>query len=144
MSLYLVRHAKAGNRSEWQGDDHIRPAQAGGQAEVEAGIIDKNHALGLLIEDGVEHVVHLLLEVAVHLQHLPQADDASGLHPVLDSFTRDFAHLRAAEADDFEVGLKGLQFTQEPGTMGVAADLTCDDEKTAHWENEECRMTNVE
>ena len=36
MSLFLVRHAKAGNRSEWQGDDHIRPLTPKGWRQAEA------------------------------------------------------------------------------------------------------------
>jgi len=36
MSLFLVRHAKAGKRSQWEGDDSLRPLVAEGvrQAEV--------------------------------------------------------------------------------------------------------------
>lgn len=36
MTLYLVRHAKAGNRSEWQGDDWLRPLTTPGQAQARA------------------------------------------------------------------------------------------------------------
>lgn len=36
MSLYLVRHAKAGNRAEWQGDDRIRPLTPKGWRQAEA------------------------------------------------------------------------------------------------------------
>jgi phosphohistidine phosphatase SixA len=33
--LYLVRHAKAGSRSEWVGDDRPRPLTGKGQAQAE-------------------------------------------------------------------------------------------------------------
>ncbi len=36
MSLYLVRHAKAGNRSEWRGDDQVRPLTPKGWRQAEA------------------------------------------------------------------------------------------------------------
>lgn len=36
MSLYLVRHAKAGNRSEWRGDDRVRPLTPKGWRQAEA------------------------------------------------------------------------------------------------------------
>jgi 8-oxo-dGTP diphosphatase len=34
--LYLVRHAKAGSRSHWVGDDRLRPLSAKGRAQSEA------------------------------------------------------------------------------------------------------------
>jgi 8-oxo-dGTP diphosphatase len=33
--IVLVRHAKAGKRSEWRGDDHKRPLDEGGRAQAE-------------------------------------------------------------------------------------------------------------
>ena len=34
--LYLVRHAKAGSRREWKGDDRARPLSRNGQRQAEA------------------------------------------------------------------------------------------------------------
>ena len=34
--LYLVRHAKAGSRSEWTGDDRLRPLSSKGRVQSEA------------------------------------------------------------------------------------------------------------
>ena len=42
MTLYLVRHAKAGNRSDWQGDDWLRPLTAAGQAQAR-GLLEQFH-----------------------------------------------------------------------------------------------------
>ena len=39
MTLYLVRHAKAGSRSSWDGDDRLRPLTKMGRREAE-GIAD--------------------------------------------------------------------------------------------------------
>ena len=36
MPIYLVRHAKAGNRSTWTEDDHIRPLSEPGRAQANA------------------------------------------------------------------------------------------------------------
>ncbi|MFM7251953.1 MAG: SixA phosphatase family protein [Ilumatobacteraceae bacterium] len=34
--LYLVRHAKAGSRHDWEGDDRDRPLDAAGEAQADA------------------------------------------------------------------------------------------------------------
>jgi 8-oxo-dGTP diphosphatase len=36
LPVYVVRHAKAGNRSEWQGDDRLRPLTKAGRKQAEA------------------------------------------------------------------------------------------------------------
>ena len=36
MTIYLVRHAKAGDRSLWQGDDWLRPLSRAGHAQASA------------------------------------------------------------------------------------------------------------
>lgn len=36
MSIYLVRHAKAGSRSEWEGDDLLRPLSKNGWKQAKA------------------------------------------------------------------------------------------------------------
>ncbi|MEW6152764.1 MAG: phosphoglycerate mutase family protein [Actinomycetota bacterium] len=36
MALYLVRHAKAGDRRDWSPDDHLRPLSPKGQAQAVA------------------------------------------------------------------------------------------------------------
>ena len=36
MSLFLVRHAKAGKRKEWDGDDELRPLDKIGRLQAEA------------------------------------------------------------------------------------------------------------
>ena len=43
MAIYVVRHAKAGDRAEWEGDDRLRPLTKSGhrQAEELAGWLKK-------------------------------------------------------------------------------------------------------
>jgi 8-oxo-dGTP diphosphatase len=36
MSVYVVRHAKAGDRSDWKGDDRLRPLSRSGEKQAEA------------------------------------------------------------------------------------------------------------
>ena len=36
MALFLVRHAKAGSRSTWDGDDFHRPLTASGRTQAKA------------------------------------------------------------------------------------------------------------
>lgn len=36
MTRYLVRHTKAGKRSQWQGDDRLRPVTGSGRRQAEA------------------------------------------------------------------------------------------------------------
>jgi phosphohistidine phosphatase SixA len=36
MPAYVVRHAKAGDRAEWSGDDRLRPRTKSGQRQAEA------------------------------------------------------------------------------------------------------------
>lgn len=36
MTIHLVRHAHAGNRSDWDGDDSVRPLSGKGRAQAEA------------------------------------------------------------------------------------------------------------
>jgi 8-oxo-dGTP diphosphatase len=50
MTAYLVRHAKAGDRSDWEGDDRLRPLSPAGKRQAEA-LVD------LLKDTGIEAVL---------------------------------------------------------------------------------------
>ena len=50
MSVILLRHASAGKREDWSGDDRLRPLDKRGRAQAEA-------LAGLLRARGVTHVV---------------------------------------------------------------------------------------
>ncbi len=50
MPLYLVRHAKAGSRRDWDGPDHARPLSGKGRRQAE-GLVD------LLADRPVERVL---------------------------------------------------------------------------------------
>ena len=50
MTIYLVRHAKAGNRRDWHGEDDLRPLPPSGQRQADA-IADT------LTDVGIERIV---------------------------------------------------------------------------------------
>jgi 8-oxo-dGTP diphosphatase len=50
VTIYLVRHAKAGNRRDWKGEDDLRPVSPSGQRQADA-IADT------LTNVGVERIV---------------------------------------------------------------------------------------
>jgi broad specificity phosphatase PhoE len=50
LTIYLVRHAKAGSRREWRGDDDLRPLSAAGQAQAEQLVI-------ALVDRGITRIV---------------------------------------------------------------------------------------
>jgi 8-oxo-dGTP diphosphatase len=50
VAIYLVRHAKAGNRRDWHGEDDLRPVSPSGQRQADA-IADT------IADVGVERIV---------------------------------------------------------------------------------------
>lgn len=50
MTVYLVRHAKAGDRSRWEGDDRTRPLSGTGRAQA-AALVER------LADATFEHIV---------------------------------------------------------------------------------------
>lgn len=59
MFIHLVRHAHAGNRSAWTGDDADRPLSTKGQAQAEAIADDLAKTTGGLVELGLDDDVQL-------------------------------------------------------------------------------------
>ena len=75
-----------------------------GDAEVEAGVVDEDDGVGFGGEDSGDGFVEALLEVAVHFEDLPEADDAGGLDPIGDVGTTGGFHFGATEAAELGVG----------------------------------------
>jgi phosphohistidine phosphatase SixA len=46
MTVILLRHARAGKRDEWEGDDRLRPLDKRGRAQA-AALVDELRALGV-------------------------------------------------------------------------------------------------
>ena len=76
MSLYLVRHAKAGSRSEWDGDDLLRPLSKNGwkQSKAIAKHLRKQGPTRLLSSPYLR--CRQTLEPLGELVHLEVLDDA--------------------------------------------------------------------
>lgn len=65
MTIYIVRHAKAGKRSEWHDDDNLRPLSKTGwkQAELIAAQL-KKHSITALISSPATRCVQTLEPLA--------------------------------------------------------------------------------
>lgn len=74
--LYFVRHAKAGSRSEWVGDDRLRPLSSKGRVQSEA-LADRlaDVATGTLVSSPYLRCVETLQPLAERLQSAVRADD---------------------------------------------------------------------
>jgi 8-oxo-dGTP diphosphatase len=65
MAIYVVRHAKAGDRGEWEGDDRLRPLTKSGdrQAEELAAWL-KNEPIDAILSSGYRRCVQTLEPLA--------------------------------------------------------------------------------
>ena len=88
-------------------------AEGFGDAEIESGVVDEDDGGGSGGEDLGDGFVEALLEVAVHFEDLPEADDAGGLDPIGDVFATDGFHFGAAEAGELSVGVEGAKGLHE-------------------------------
>ena len=73
-------------------------AQGGGEAQVEAGVVDEHHRRRLQALDLRQHAGELRAEIAVFLEHFPQPDHGGLLGPILHVLPGHGAHPRAAAA----------------------------------------------
>src|SRR5438128_10943561 len=64
---YVVRHAKAGDRSDWSGDDRARPLTKSGQRQAEAlaGML-AGEAIDRILSSGYLRCVHTVEPLATH------------------------------------------------------------------------------
>lgn len=74
--LYLVRHAKAGSRSEWVGDDHLRPLSSKGRLQSES-LADRLAPLatGELVSSPYLRCVETLQPLAARLESAVRSDE---------------------------------------------------------------------
>lgn len=74
--LYLVRHAKAGSRHDWEGDDHDRPLTATGGQQA-AALRDRLALLctGLIISSPYVRCVQTVQPLAEQLGRSVDVDD---------------------------------------------------------------------
>lgn len=75
--LYLVRHAKAGSRSDWDGDDFTRPLTGKGRRQsiaIAEGLLPQ--ATGVLISSPFVRCIQTLEPLAARLGAAVATDDA--------------------------------------------------------------------
>ena len=74
--LYFVRHAKAGSRSDWVGDDRLRPLSSKGRVQSEA-LADRlaDVANGALVSSPYLRCIETLQPLAERLGGAVRADD---------------------------------------------------------------------
>jgi 8-oxo-dGTP diphosphatase len=74
--LYFVRHAKAGSRSQWVGDDRLRPLSDKGRAQSEALAAQlADVATGVLVSSPYLRCVETLQPLAERVDGAVRADD---------------------------------------------------------------------
>lgn len=90
MPLYLVRHAKAGDRSSWPGEDRVRPLTAKGKEQSDA-LAERFAGLGpaRLLSSPYLRCVQTL-EPLAHRWHTaveatPMLEEGAGFEAVLDA-----------------------------------------------------------
>jgi 8-oxo-dGTP diphosphatase len=76
MSLFVVRHAKAGERQAWNGDDESRPLSSKGWKQAQA-VSDRlaEHRVSALVASPYVRCVQTLEPLAAHLGSEVSTDD---------------------------------------------------------------------
>jgi 8-oxo-dGTP diphosphatase len=65
MAGYVVRHAKAGDRSDWEGDDRLRPLTRSGQKQAEAlALMLANEPIDVILSSGYVRCVQTVEPLA--------------------------------------------------------------------------------
>ncbi len=79
MTAYLVRHAKAGDRADWEGDDRLRPLSRAGKAQAEALVaILKDVAIAAIHSSPYLRCVQTVEPLARHLGLSVEPETALG------------------------------------------------------------------
>ncbi len=81
MAAYIVRHAKAGDREEWEGDDRLRPLTKAGHRQAQA-LVDglRNESIDKILSSPYVRCVQTVepLATALHLPIEPRQDLEEG------------------------------------------------------------------
>ena len=80
MALYLVRHAKAGQRDRWDGPDHLRPLTRAGRAQAQAlAAWLANEPISRLLSSPYVRCIQTLEPLS---QKLPAQSDHLSIEPI--------------------------------------------------------------
>jgi phosphohistidine phosphatase SixA len=80
---YLIRHAKAGDREDWQGDDRLRPLTKSGRKQAEALVeILEDHPIDRILSSGylrcVQTVEPLATARKLPVETVKQLEEGAG------------------------------------------------------------------
>jgi broad specificity phosphatase PhoE len=133
VTVYLVRHAKAGDREEWDGDDALRPLSKPGRRQA-AGLVELLAPTGIrrLVSSSAVRCVQTLEPLGEALGIAVELDDAlyegTGPRPTMDLILQ-------ADGDTVALCTHGdviqdvmdevfTSGTQPPGEVGLAKGST--------------------
>ena len=76
MSIYLVRHAKAGDRQDWSPSDHLRPLSKKGRAQA-VGLVDQlgDRGISRILSSPFVRCIQTVEPLATHLDLKVEEDD---------------------------------------------------------------------
>jgi 8-oxo-dGTP diphosphatase len=112
--VYLVRHARAGSREDWVGDDRLRPLDERGRRQAEA-LVDQlaGRELRLILSSPyvrcVESVEPLARRRALEVEPAEALAEGAGTAAALDLFGRSEGPLAACIHGDLAVELLGAK-----------------------------------
>jgi 8-oxo-dGTP diphosphatase len=92
MPLFLVRHAKAGNKEKWDGADELRPVSSAGREQVEwitrrLGEFPIKRVLSSPLVRCVQTVQPLAAKVGVEVENEPALAEGEPAGPVIELLT---------------------------------------------------------
>jgi 8-oxo-dGTP diphosphatase len=124
MTAYLVRHAKAGDRAGWEGDDRLRPLSEPGRRQADAlvGLLNGS-ALEAVLSSPYLRCVQTVEPLAQHfrlsVQPDPDLGEGAGVAPLL-QLVRRFAGRNVALSTHGDVLEEFLERLIEEGVVARA------------------------
>lgn len=93
MPLYLVRHAKAGDREEWDGDDRLRPLSKPGRRQAEALVevfkdLPVEHVVSSPYLRCVQTVEPLATQRGLRIETTDALAEGAGIRPIFELMQR--------------------------------------------------------
>ena len=93
MPLYLVRHAKAGDREGWQGDDRLRPLSTPGRRQAEALVdvfkdLPVDHIVSSPYLRCVQTVEALAAQRGLAIETTDALAEGAGIRPIFELMQR--------------------------------------------------------
>ena len=101
-------------------------SQGASETQVESGIIDQDHCVGLDRCDLAERVLEFFPEIPIPLHDFPKPDDGGGITPVDEGVAGNRLHFRATASEEIQLGSHLAKRSHQGGPMFVTARLPRD------------------